>query len=340
MKMLLTWPATPVEVAQIRRHVPANVKIVMTPACPYLGETECELADMHELVPGAAVIMGWMRIPPESLEAATGLKFVAWLKDGCDQLHFPTLRRLGIQVSNARGGLDVALAESVFAFILGFAKKLIVKHQAAVEARFLPQWQPDVPSVELARKTVAIIGLGGIGEAVAERAKAFKMNVLGVKKNPSKHCGNADRVFSPDKLHEVLSRADFVVLSVPLTPETRRMIGEAELQTMRRTAYLINISRSDLVQEGPLARALTEGWIAGYGSDVWWHYPDAVPPGHHFAVPSRLGIHRMPNVLAAGANSGNIPELKERVIELGAESVGAFLRGEVPPRLVDLQLGY
>lgn len=340
MKILLTWHATPEEVDRIRRHIPEGVEIVMTPAHPYLGEVECDFDDMSVLARDADVIMGWMRFSHETLEGARSLKFIAWLKDGCDELDFPTLRRLRVKVSNVRGALDIALAEQVFAFVLAFAKRLLEKHRAAVEARWLRQWQPDVPSMELAGKTMAIIGLGSIGEQVAKRAKVFEMRVLGLKRDPDQHRGFADRVFPPEKLREVLSQADFAVLSTPLTSRTRRMIGEDELRSMRRSAYLVNISRSDLVQEGPLARALTEGWIAGFASDVWWHYPDAVPPGHHFAVPSRLGIHRMPNVLADGANAGNIVEYKERVIELGAESVGAFLRGQAPPRLVDLDLEY
>lgn len=109
---------------------------------------------------------------------------------------------------------------------------------------------------------------------------------------------------------------------------------------MKESAYLINISRGALVHEGPLARALTEGWIAGFASDLWWEYPEAMPSSYHFSVPSRLGIHRMPNVVTGGDRAANVPEVRDREIEFGAESVGAFARGQVPPRLFDLKREY
>lgn len=341
MKLLLTWAASPDEVNRIRRHVPENVDLVMTPERPYMGRYECNLDDMVGSARDIDVIMGWVPIPREVLESARNLKFIAFLHAGCDQLDFPALRSRGIKVSNVSGAMEVAVAEHAFALVLALAKRLIENHRAVVETRWQPLWEPDCASVELAGKTMAIVGLGTIGEEVAKRAKAFGMRVLGVKRDPTRHAGTADEVFSSEKLGSVLPQADFVVLTVPITSETRRLIGEGELRAMRSTAYLINVSRGGIVHEGPLARALSEDWIAGYASDVWWEYPDAMPPSYHFSVPSRYGVHRMPNVVATGDRAtGGVLAVKDRMIDLGAESVGAFVRGEVPPRLIDLELEY
>jgi len=340
MKVLLIWPATPAQVSRIRRHIPENVELVITPKRPYLGRYECDPDDMMELAQDVDAIMGWAYIPVKVLETAKNLKFIAYLHVGCDQLDFPTLRSRGIQLSNVAGANKVAVAEHAFAFVLALAKRLLPNHQAVVEARWQPWWEPEFASIELAGKTMAIVGLGSIGEEVAKRAKAFGMRVLGVKRDPTRHAGNADAVFRAEDLLEVLPQADFVVLTVPLTRQTRKFFSEKQLRAMRSTAYLINVSRGALVHEEPLARALREGWIAGFASDLWWEYPDRMPSSYHFSVPSRLGVHRMPNVLASGDRAANVMAVRDREIDLGAESVGAFLRGETPPRLVDLESEY
>ena len=99
-------------------------------------------------------------------------------------------------------------------------------------------------------------------------------------------------------LYDALGEADFVMLTLPLTSKTNKFFSERELRAMKETAYLINISRGALVHEEPLARALTEGWIAGFASDLWWEYPDRMPSSYHFSVPSRMGIHRMPKPMS------------------------------------------
>jgi phosphoglycerate dehydrogenase-like enzyme len=339
-RVLLTWHANGDETTRVRRHMPSGVELVAVPARPYLGRYDADPADLAELARDADVLIGWAEIPRAAIEGAERLRFIGWLHAGCDQLDFPLLRARGIQVSNVTGANAVPVAEQAFMFVLALAKRLLDNHRAVVETRAHSWWEPDGASEELAGRTMAIVGLGRIGEEVALRAKAFGMTVLGVKRDPSRHRGVADRVYGPDDLREVLYQADFIVLAAPLTPETRHLIGEEELRAMRRHAYLVNVARGELVHEGPLARALQEGWIAGFASDVWWDYAAAMPPSYHFAMPSRLGVHRLPNVLASGDAAANVLAVRDRMIELGAESVGAYLRGETPPRLVDPARGY
>jgi phosphoglycerate dehydrogenase-like enzyme len=293
---------------------------------------------MEQLAQHIDAIMSYVYIPPEVIESARNLKLVVWLHTGCDQLDLRALRSRNVQVSNVRGAHAVVVAEQAFAFILALSKKLLRNHQAVVEGEYLATMDPAYASIELAGKTLAIVGLGNLGEQIAKRAKAFEMRVLGV--DPNLRTENADQVFPPEDIREVLSQTDFVVLAVPLTPRTRRMIGEEELKAMPSSAYLINVCRGEVVHEGSIARALEENWIAGFASDVWWDYPDGMPPSYHYPVPSRLGVHRMPQVVASGDRASNVLALKKRILEMGAESLGAFFRGEAPPRLIDLELGY
>ena len=339
MKVLLTWPATPDQVKHIRRHVSESVELVITPERPYMGRYECDPDDMMDLAQDVDVIMGWAYIPVKVLESAKKLKLVAYLHVGCDQLDFATLRARGIMLTNVAESSKVAVAEQGMAFILALAKRLIPNHQAVVEARWQPWWEEGYVSIELAGKTIAIIGLGNNGSEVAKRCKAFGMKILAVDPAP-RYPETADAVFPPEDLYKVLAQADFVMLTLPLTRKTRQFFSEKELRAMKSTAYLINISRGALVHEGPLARALSEGWIAGFASDLWWEYPDAMPSSYHFSVPSRLGVHRMPNVVAGGDRAANVFAVRDREIDLGAESVGAFVSGKVPPRLLDLEREY
>ncbi len=131
-------------------------------------------------------------------------------------------------------------------------------------------------SVErLEDKTLALIGLGNIGQAVARKAKVMGMQVIGVKRSPASLPG-IERVVGPDQLQEILSEADFVVLAVPLTTETRGMIGPREFHAMKETAYLINVCRGAVVQERALITALQEGCIAGATLDAFENEP--LPP--------------------------------------------------------------
>lgn len=124
-------------------------------------------------------------------------------------------------------------------------------------------------------KTLALIGLGNIGQAVALRATAMRLRVIGVKRSADLVPG-VERVLGPDQLHEVLGEADFVVLAVPLTGETRGMIGPREFHAMKETAYLINVSRGAVTQEQALIAALKEGGVAGAALDVFENEP--LPP--------------------------------------------------------------
>jgi len=285
------------------------------------------------------VMMGWAEIPVRVLESAKKLKLIAYHHVGCDQLDFAVLRARGIKLCNMGDAVKVAVAEQGMAFVLALAKRLIPNHQAVLEARWQPWWEEGYDSIELNGTTMVLLGLGNNGAEVAKRAKAFGMRILAVDPTP-RYPELADAVFPLEELLKVLPQGDFVMLTLPLTSKTFKFFSEPQLRAMKKTAYLINISRGAIVHEGPLARALTEGWIAGFASDLWWEYPECMPSSYHFSVPSRLGIQHMPNVVTGGDRAANILGVRDREIEYAAESVGAFARGEVPPRLFNLEREY
>jgi phosphoglycerate dehydrogenase-like enzyme len=185
-----------------------------------------------------------------------------------------------------------------------------------------------------------VVGYGGLGQQVGARAAAFGLRVLAVRRDPSLPSPHADRVVGPDALLDVLAQSDFVVLCLPVTDGTRGMIDAEALRAMPAGSFLINVARAELIEEPPLYEALTSGRLAGFASDVWWDYAGALPSGQHFPVPSRLGVHRLPNVVGAGDQAANTFASRDRMIARGIENVSEFASGRQPARLVDIGRGY
>lgn len=341
MKVVLTWFANDDELETIRAGVPEGTELFVPAVRPHLSRFEVALRDVADAVEDADAVMGWV-LPPGILERGAKLKAVVWLHAGCDELDFETLRARGIQVANARGGNAVSVAEHAVALLLGAAKRLIVKHRTMLEARWeRPEHErPEFISLGLEGKTLAVIGLGLVGTAIAKRVQGFDMRVLGLRRSPEKGGDYVDAVYGPDDLNTVLGESDFVVLATPITRETVGFFDEDKFARMKPGALLVNIARGNLIDERALHAALGEGRLAGYAADVWWFYTDSLPPTYHFPVPSRTGIQHLPTVVATGDQAGTMPGVKERLVRMGTESLAAFLRGETMPRLIDLELGY
>jgi phosphoglycerate dehydrogenase-like enzyme len=287
-----------------------------------------------ELVSDVEILLAHSRVPREVIEAAPNLRFFSSLEHGVNWLPFDLLKARRIRVANARGARTHAVAEQAWALLLACAKRIVIDHRAVEEARFQFNWEPGQVAVELHGETLGIVGLGEIGSSIAQIGKAFGMEVLAVRRKPGPSPG-VDQVVGPERLLEVLARARFVVLATPLTSQTRALMNENTLRAMRPDAFLINIGRAALVDEGAILRSLMEGWIAGYASDVWWDY------GHtHFGVPSRLGVHRLPNVIGTGDRASNVAGDWEHGLRLGLDNVAAFVQGRPIDRIVDLDQGY
>ncbi|MBE9505169.1 MAG: D-2-hydroxyacid dehydrogenase, partial [Chloroflexi bacterium] len=177
-----------------------------------------------------------------------------------------------------------------------------------------------------------IVGLGRIGREVARVASCFEMWVVATRRSATSAgaADNVDLLLPAAQLHELLGQSDFVVLALPLTRESRNMIGEAELRAMKSTGCLINISRGAIVDESALTRALEEGWIAGAGLDVF-----AVEP-----LPADSPLRRMRNVIFSPHVSGDIVEYDVGAARLFAENLRRYLDGLALLNVVDKARGY
>ena len=225
------------------------------------------------------VISGFWR--NEILARAKRLAYVQSIGAGYDQFPLDDLRARGIPLANASGVNRDAVAQHGMALILALARHL----PQARDNQRAHVWRGMIASLaeredDLCGHTLVIVGLGAIGSQLARIAKACGMRVIGLKRDTARHAGAADEVLPPDRLPDVLPRADFVALCCPLTPATRSIIDAAALAAMKPSCYLINVARGGCVDEPALLDALRNKRIAGAAIDHFWDEP--LPPKSRF----------------------------------------------------------
>jgi len=254
------------------------------------------------------------------------LKWVHSRSVGLERTLFPELARSRVVLTNGRGVFSAALGEFAVGAILYFAKdfRRMIRNQSA------EVWVPfDVQRVE--GKTVGIVGYGDIGRAIAGRARALGMKVLGLKRHPAqKSDAFAQQIFLPNELWRMIGLSDYLIVAAPLTAETRGMIGKRELAAMKRTAVLINLSRGPVVDESELVNALAEKSILGAALDVFDEEP--LPKGHPF--------YRLDNVLLSPHCADHTPDWLDNATLFFAEQFERYERGENLRNVVDKSLGY
>lgn len=266
-----------------------------------------------------------------TMDAAPRLRWVQLAGDGVDYLLGRPILASDVLVTNARI-FAAPIAEYAIATMVMLSRMLPKAHQEfQVERRWPRDHWSEYAGSELAGTTLAIVGHGSIGRQVARVAQAMDMHVIGTRRSVSGPTWEGGvEVFPPDALHAVLARADFVVVCLPLTPETEGVIGEAALRQMKRTAYLIAVGRGRVIDEIALLRCLREGWIAGAALDVFAQRP--LPPDSPF--------FDLPNVILTPHMSGISQEYAERMTALFCDNLRRYLAGEPLLSLVDKQKGY
>lgn len=224
--------------------------------------TEAEL--LPQLSGMDAVIAGMDQFTEAVLGSAEAeqLKIISRWGIGIDAVNLDAAARHGIIVANTPGMLNEAVADYAMGLLLALARRIPEGACQLREGHWDGIWGPD-----LSGKTLGLVGCGGIGQAVARRARGFNMRLLGCDPAPPEEARALGIAFVP--LRQLLAESDFVSLHSALTPETRGLIGESELREMKPEARLINTARGAILDEVALARALRENWIAGAALDVF-----------------------------------------------------------------------
>jgi phosphoglycerate dehydrogenase-like enzyme len=238
----------------------------------------------------------------------------------------------GITVTNSRGIQSTPIAEHVMACLLALARRLPQTLKRQEQRVWLPDELTGHASPWLiAGKTMGIIGLGTLGQAIAVRAKAFGMRVTGMRRNPERGVPDGiDEVIARSDLDRMLDVADVVVLAAPLTPGTNQILDAAAIAKMKPGAVVINVARGQLLDESALATALAAGRLGGAVLDVFTTEP--LSPDSPF--------WSMPNVIVTPHTSGFRTDHFDAVIDLFSENLRRFERGGSLLNLVDMEAGY
>lgn len=273
-----------------------------------------------------------VRFSPEDFAVAKQLKWLQLSSAGATHVLFPEMVESDVIVTNSRGLYGVPIAEHVIGMMIMLARKLHEAYRYQLEGKWpRKEMFARYPSFsELYGRTAGIIGLGDIGLAVAERAKALGMHVIATKRTVTACPPYIDELLGTDGLPQLLRTSDFVVIAAPLTPETQGLIGEEELRLMKPTAYLFNVGRGAIIQEAVLIRALKEEWIAGAGLDV-----TEVEP---LSLESEL--LQLPNVILTPHYSGLRSCYWEHALAIFKPNLVKFLCGEPLDKVVDKRAGY
>lgn len=234
------------------------------------------------------LIVNKTKVPAALLDAAPNLKLVCESGTGMNNIDVKACEERGIKVRNVVGYSTDSVAQTTFMHILslmGNAPYFDAAVKSGAYSRSKVLTDVFTPFIEMAGKTIGIIGMGAIGGRVAKLAEAFKMKVLYYSTTGRKAAGK----YEPVSLEELLRRSDVVSIHAPMTEKTAGLIGKAELSKMKPTAFLVNMGRGGIVDEKALANAVDEGSIAGAAIDVFVTEP--LPEDHpylHVSHPERL----------------------------------------------------
>ncbi|MDX2270354.1 MAG: D-2-hydroxyacid dehydrogenase [Cyanobacteriota bacterium] len=303
--------------------LPKDVEVVWLDP---LGNWEGEIHDA-EVYLNAGLLKS--TILEKVLQAAPALRWQHTLSAGVNHLLNPSHLSRNIILTNGAGIHAIPVAEFTLGLMLDHVKRLHNLHQLQTDHEWDNSWRNGNFLRELSGATVLIIGAGSIGQAIGHRANAFGMRVWGSRKHPEP-LPSFEKVVGSSEWYTLLPEADFVVLALPLTPETKEIINADVFKAMNPTAYFINIARGALVEEPALIMALTEGWIAGAGLDTF-----AVEP-----LPPESPLWSLPNAFITPHISWSSPNTRQRTAELFLDNLHRFRHGLPLRNVVDRQVGY
>jgi phosphoglycerate dehydrogenase-like enzyme len=287
--------------------------------------------DLPAALADADVFFGF-HFPPELFARAPRLRWVHSAAAGIEANLFPALVASDVLLTNAAGLHAINIPEHAIALVCALARNLHTAQRLKAERR----WDRYTVVAagggfrQLAGSRLAVLGAGAIGQGVARLGAALGMQVRVLRRRPDLPVEGAEAVVGPEALHALLGWAEFVVIAAPLTPETRHLIDARALDAMQSSAYLVNVGRGEIVDDGALVAALERGAIAGAGLDVFGEEP--LPPEHPY--------WSLDSVILTPHVSGYLPDFFARAFDLFLDNLTRFQDGRPLRNVVDKQLGY
>lgn len=321
LRIVTTYQFEPFEVEKIKSAVSPNaIEIVMANGRD----------DFRNKLRNADVVYG--NFTSAELDYAPKLK---WLQSGAAGMEWmdDKLRQSPLVITNYARIFAPGITETAMGLLLCLTRglsKYYMPQFAKRQMKSVGTVKSD-HHVELVGRTMAIVGMGGIGSTLARRAHyGFDMKIIGTDAKPMAKPDHVAELHDPGWFMKMVPQADVLVSAAPSTPQTRRMFNEQVFRSMKKTAYFLALSRGDLYDDMALAKALKEGWIAGAGLDV-----TPVEP-----LPSEHPLFDCPNVVMSAHTSGWSPDRQIRLIDLFAENVRRYSEGIPLMNVVDKVKGY
>jgi phosphoglycerate dehydrogenase-like enzyme len=300
-------------ISDLRKSAPPNVQIV----APTLSQLGAELTDADALITPQLTL--------DMLHSAKRLKWIHILNAGVEGVA-PILKGTNITLTNLKVVLGPEVADHAMALLLSLTRGLY----QTIPARKWEMPRSLGQLTELRGKTAVIIGVGGVGTQIAERASAFGMTIVGVDPKDAAPSSAVKQMVKPDQMDTVLPLADVVFITVPETPTTKGMMGAVQFREMKQGAYFIAVSRGAVYSMDALVEAMSSHHLAGAGLDV----ADPEP------LPSNHPIWKFENVVITPHIAGASDVALARVLELLKENIRHFAVGELLINVVDKDKGY
>ncbi len=301
------------EVEGMLQGAPPEVEIQFLPEGEKLGD---HVSDVEVL---------YGTISEEDFPKAKVLRWMQQSFVGVEWARYPAFRESDVILVNSRVLFGPQIAEHAFALLLSLTRRITTQ----LDFMRRKHWG-GAPCIELAGMTMGILGLGGIGRAIAVRAKAFDFKVIAVDKEPMEKQDTVDALGQLDWLPEFLSKSNVLMVCCPITPETHKFLSHAQFNLLPGGSYLINVSRGKVVDEDALIAALDSGKLAGAGLDVTYTEP----------CPPQSPLWTKPNVILTSHTAGLSQNISKRAMGLFINNLHRYVRGEPLVNAVDKQKGY
>jgi phosphoglycerate dehydrogenase-like enzyme len=281
---------------------------------------------LYEELAGTEILIA-LDTPVDLLARAPKLRWIHNIGSGTDHYRGSGVLESEVILTSSKGVAARTIAEFVMGQLLALAKRMPERF----ELKGRHEWR-RLRNFDLYGATLGIVGLGEIGSQVAPLAKAFGMEVLATKRTVPEGPPppNVDRLYRREDLREMLGRCDAVLIAVAYTPDTRGMIGAAELAAMRRGSYLMDVSRGGVLDEDAFVEALTSGHLAGAALDVFNEEP----------LPPTSRLWDLPNLIMSSHNAVGLENYGRAVLQSFTQNLRRYLAGEPLRNVVTAEAGY
>ena len=301
------------EIEAMLSDVPSDVEVDFL---PHGDPLRAHIADVE-------ILFG--HIGEDAISEANVLRWAHQPHAGVEGFMYPAFKASDIVLTNCRGLYGTQIAEHAFALLLALTRQI----PGQLEFMKTKHWE-RIPCIELAGMTMGILGLGGIGRAIATRARAFEFEVIAADVESIDKPDNVSELFGLDELLTFLEKSDILMVCCPSTPETHKLLSHAQFNQMPDGSYIVNVSRGKVVDEEALLAALQSGKLAGAGLDVT--YTEPCPPENP--------LWEQENVILTSHSAGSSQHIRRRAMQLFIDNLHRYVAGKSLVNVVDKQKGY